>query len=701
MSGRYLILSTFLAYIIICGGNITPVSFPLCNQPLYRTAPAVNWGEQASFSIRFGVTNLIYHWKAKFTWDAEGSELCSLSREGSCGSVDSISFTPVTGSRDQTPREKYVGYIDFELTIFKSSYSDQGIYTLHSSVKNRCTVLKVTINVMVAIPLCNATLLDDMFIKLFCKWVPRTYGDQMQLFAGNKTLQSYGYERPTSNSGTISAWNTATVISATIAAQDIFANDRLPDACIVSNPEISFQDQCSFSVYMSPKLNKLSDYRSDISFTCCTETDDVPSLWWYSEDTEHRRVNIVGQSFMLDINDYNINSESKISVLLICGKEIENRRLLYGIGELRVALNLPYRDSVIVSVKIKADRIGSRVLSNGQNCPHRYNISVLANTSRNEHSTKRITFDTEVPTISTFTTFPPERNTSSNCTDPKKSDLLLPTNESHFGVFWHNETWISMIVILSISLLLNIVFCINKCYNIMTIKKRPPAEGSNPQINLRSVHRREEDTMRGVPISSDPPRPADPDSFNGPRTSIDEGHQPSVPLSGRKKEKSKPLKGQQHDPMAPHGALCSKSLAAGCHIISENNATDEQSYEALEVNAPERHVYQNLGNNDHKEGIYSVADDRQYSKGNETNFQPTNIATDHACRFYSNSDVPLQVRDEHTMNTPESSEYLYAIPDKPPGLGTVTVGDASFTVSALSVTSHPVGPRPPTPIMIV
>ena len=549
----------------------------------------------------------------------------------------------------------------------------------------------MTIYVLDAIPVCTSSLLDENeFVELSCKWVPRAFGDKLQFLAGNQTLQSHRYERPESYSG---VWNAATIISATIAIQDIFDHDRIPDACFVSNPEISFHDQCSFLVYMSPKVNKLSDYRTESYFTCCTEADDVPSLWWYGEDTEHRRVNIVGQSFMLDISDSNLNRESKISVLLICGKEIDNRRVLYGIGELRVAMNLLYRDSVILSVKIKAERIDSRVLSNGQNCPHRYNISVFANSSRNEHSTQRITFDTEVPTNSTLTTFPPKINTSSNCTDQNKSELLLPTNESHFGVFWYNEIWISIIVILSISLLLNIAVCINKCYNIMTIKKRPPAEGCNPEINLRSVHRREEDTIHGVPISSDPPRPPDPGGFNGPRTSIDESHQPSVPLSGRSEDRSKPFKGQQHDPMAPRGALCSKSLyiAAGCHTISENNATDEESYEALEVNALERHVYQNLGKNDHKEGIYSVADDRQYSKGNETNFQPINIATDHACRFYSNSHVPLQVGDEHkSCNTPESSEYLYAIPDKPPGLGAVTVGESSFTASALSMTSHPV-----------
>ena len=469
----------------------------------------------------------------------------------------------------------------------------------------------------------------------------------MQFLAGNQTLQSHRYEGPESYSG---EWNTATIISATIAIQDIFDHDRIPDACFVSNPEIGFHDQCTFSVYLSPKVNEISEYRSEISFTCCTETDNVPSLWYmYREYHEFRPVNIGEQSFMLVINDSNhLSRESKISVALICGKELNQKTVLYGIGEL--VLTLPYRHSIPMSGKIKADRIGSRVLNNGQSYSHIYNISVFANSSRNEHIAKEITLDAEV--------------------------------------MLDNEMWISIIVILAISLLINIAVCINKCYNIMTIKKRSPAEGSNPQINLRSVHRREEDTMHGVPISSDPPRPADPDGYNSPRTSIDESRQPCVPLSGRKKDISKPLEGKHHDAMAPQVALCSKSLAAGCHTNFQNNATNEESYEALEVNTLERHVYQNLSQNDNKEGIYSVADDRQYSKGNETNFQPTNIVKDHAYGLYSNSDIPQQTRDgRKTCNTHGS---LQALPDKPPGLGTVTVGESHSAASSLSTTSHPV-----------
>ena len=155
----------------------------------------------------------------------------------------------------------------------------------------------------------------------------------------------------------------------------------------------------------------------------------------------------------------------------------------------------------------------------------------------------------------------------------------------------------------------------------MTIKKESPSEGSNPQINLRSVHRKEEDTMHGVPISSDLPRPADPNGFNCPRTSIDESHQPSVPLPGGSKDKSMPHEGQDHDSMAPQVMLCSKGLAAGCQTIFQKNVMDEESYEALEVDALERPVYQNLVNKDHKEGIYSVADDRTFSEGNGNNYK--------------------------------------------------------------------------------
>ena len=136
-----------------------------------------------------------------------------------------------------------------------------------------------------------------------------------------------------------------TVISATISTQDMFDN-RIPDVCIVSNPTMGFEDQCNFELFMSPLIRKISDKRSEIIFTCCTETDEVPSFWWYFKNTELRPVDMVGQLLKLHINDSNLfSSASNELVALICGKEMHNGLVLYGIGELANNLYLTTRMS--------------------------------------------------------------------------------------------------------------------------------------------------------------------------------------------------------------------------------------------------------------------------------------------------------------------------------------------------------------------
>ena len=144
MPGRYIIVLLILPCIGFSDGNISTLPFPWCNRPLTKTV-RVNRGENASLHIRLLIQVYDHHWNAHFTWARAGGEtLCSLSRGKSWGGgIDSQFYMAVTGDRDQTSsRQGYVNYIDFELTISKSSYSDQGIYFLHSSVKTPCKILK-------------------------------------------------------------------------------------------------------------------------------------------------------------------------------------------------------------------------------------------------------------------------------------------------------------------------------------------------------------------------------------------------------------------------------------------------------------------------------------------------------------------------------------------------------------------------------
>ena len=166
MHGTYLIVSlfvVFLPFIEFCAGNMPQSPFPSCNQPFHETVQ-VNRGLNATWRLRLFIRNYNFHWRATFTWvNDKGDELCSLSRGESCYGIDSKFYMAVSGDRTQSSIWLgYVNYIDLELAILKSGYSDEGIFTLHSSANNPCTLLRVTIDVLDAIPLCTTSLMDEI-----------------------------------------------------------------------------------------------------------------------------------------------------------------------------------------------------------------------------------------------------------------------------------------------------------------------------------------------------------------------------------------------------------------------------------------------------------------------------------------------------------------------------------------------------------
>ena len=72
------------------------------------------------------------------------------------------------------------------------------------------------------------------------------------------------------------------VISETFALQDAFDINHVPDACVVSNSDLDFQNQCIFSVYMLPSTNELTKNGGQAAFACCTNRVN-PRLWFYNE----------------------------------------------------------------------------------------------------------------------------------------------------------------------------------------------------------------------------------------------------------------------------------------------------------------------------------------------------------------------------------------------------------------------------------
>ena len=80
---------------------------------------------------------------------------------------------------------------------------------------------------------------------------------------------------------------------------------------------------------MSPKVNKMNYNEGEVSFICCTSIETFPDVWWF---TDSAKIDTSRQQFTVDM-ETDESSERKTSLMVICGKEIKNDFLVFGIGE--------------------------------------------------------------------------------------------------------------------------------------------------------------------------------------------------------------------------------------------------------------------------------------------------------------------------------------------------------------------------------
>ena len=190
------------------------------------------------------------------------------------------------------------------MTIVPTNNNDNGTYHfVHRKDELSCTNFRVTV-IVDTLSECTTSLSSEMdFVKLSCDWVPRIKGDKMQFTAKTQTaLPLSEFEQLSGDSNMVNTWTTTTVrINKVIDTQDLF-DDLIPDACIVSNPEIDFENQCYFRHFMSPRVNEVSEYVREAFFTCCTEKEITLGLWLYDEDNKRRSINITGELFMLNMS---------------------------------------------------------------------------------------------------------------------------------------------------------------------------------------------------------------------------------------------------------------------------------------------------------------------------------------------------------------------------------------------------------------
>ena len=299
---------------------------------------------------------------------------------------------------------------DFELSIDQINDNDDGIYFVNSkNGETRCTVLRMEFIVRDPQPLCTTHLENEHgTIRLSCEWLPRESLDNMDLVVGNQPLPS--------SSAQTGMNGVKTVISATFPLQDAFDTNHVPDACVVSNSDLGFQNQCIFSVYVLPSMNEITENGGQAAFICCSDNLINPKLWFYNEFLK-RISYTAGQSLMMDLDFYRGGLVGEnASVFFICGEGDQDGTNSYRMGKILFGSQF----NTTISLKADMTRIeeASIVWNPGfQSCAHAYNISVMANYVEHEslktfNPTNSQIFQDNYGVLQNLSTFP--TNTGQN-----------------------------------------------------------------------------------------------------------------------------------------------------------------------------------------------------------------------------------------------------------------------------------------------
>ena len=269
----------------------------------------------------------------------------------------------------------------FEMNIRQTTLNDNGTYVMKSSFgETRCQILRVNVIVREPQPVCTTHLENERGnLRLSCEWLPWK-SDNMELVVGDQPLPKDSTQKRMNGE--------KTVISATFPLQDAFDVNHVPDACVVSNSDLGFQNQCIFSVYMLPSMNEVTKNGGQATFACCTNTVN-PRLGFYNEFLKFIPYT-AGQSLMLDLVSYRHVLGDNASVFLICGEDDHD-----GINSFRMG-KIIFGSRFNTNISLKADIkiiVGAAVDSNPgfQSCAHAYNISVIANYVEHEFATEHTT----------------------------------------------------------------------------------------------------------------------------------------------------------------------------------------------------------------------------------------------------------------------------------------------------------------------
>ena len=84
----------------------------------------------------------------------------------------------------------------------------------------------------------------------------------------------------------------------------MFRKVHFPRTCSISRIG-NQKSSCTFPIFMSPKVKRLTDEKNNfIIFRCCSTFDGIPNVWWYDARNMSLKGKVNGISFpqVLDFN---------------------------------------------------------------------------------------------------------------------------------------------------------------------------------------------------------------------------------------------------------------------------------------------------------------------------------------------------------------------------------------------------------------
>ena len=452
-------LALFLLHAGSCRGDTTPE--PLSCRVRFKKIVRVNIGDDASFGVRFYVDSYYAsnYWGADFAWVVNGNEVCR-SQQGSCVGHDKSNFQLNVTESSSAREGNYKHYL-VELSISRTDPSDYGIHSLQKIRRSQSTPCTIFNFYVAQGSHCTSFLMhhNNDKLKLSCSWVTQVIEDKVELVTENQTLQLY--ENNEFVTDTTMFRNLASDMSALIALRDVFNKNQTPDACLISNVLFDYENRCTFQVFLSPSVSEIDEYRRKVLFTCCSNLETVPYLWWYTGNSNFTAIDTSGFQFQADMDIFtqdNYGDGDRRSIVLICGAKKNDTLISYGIG--KIIFNLTHYRSVSLSTKIEQSARTASTVSNGKTkCLNSFEITITAN--------------------------PQDYERTPYSTDNGPSDLdpsLPPWLDS--GIL------ITIILALVISFVLNIVMCVNQYFKIITCRNsRSSPIGGRERGNKREVNR--------------------------------------------------------------------------------------------------------------------------------------------------------------------------------------------------------------------